>query len=160
MQHGNRTTASSLTRPGECRYPAPVICPASKPQMNWIPSLRIVAALLAVYSAPTQAQLTGHGGPVRAIAISSDGNTVLSGSFDTAAILWSLKTESAEQVLRFHSDAVNAVALLKDGRMLTAGADAKVAVWTYGRQQPDRVFEGHGAPIVSLAASPDGARLA
>jgi cytochrome c len=128
--------------------------------MNWVPSLRIVAALLAIYSAPAQAQLTGHGGPVRAIAISGDGNTVLSGGFDTAAILWSLKTESAEQVLRFHSDAVNAVAFLKDGRMLTAGADAKVAIWTYGRQQPDRVFEGHGAPIVSLAASPDGARLA
>ena len=128
--------------------------------MNWVPSLRIVAAMLALHSASAQAQLTGHGGPVRAIAISSDGNSVLSGSFDTAAIRWSLKTESAEQVLRFHADAVNAVAFLMDGRMATAGADAKVAIWTPGRQQPDRVFDGHAAPIVSLAASPDGARLA
>ena len=128
--------------------------------MNWVPSLRIIAAMLALHSASAQAQLTGHGGPVRAIAISSDGNSVLSGSFDTAAIRWSLKTESAEQVLRFHADAVNAVAFLMDGRMATAGADAKVAIWTPGRQQPDRVFDGHAAPIVSLAASPDGARLA
>jgi len=132
--------------------------------MNWVPrfstSLCIVAALLAIYLAPAPAQLAGHGGPVRAIAISGDGNNVLSGSFDTAAILWSLKTESAEQVLRFHSDAVNAVAFLKDGRMVTAGADAKVAIWTRGRQQPDRVFEGHRAPIAALAVSPDGARLA
>ncbi len=97
---------------------------------------------------------------MRAIAISGDGNSVLSGSFDTAAIRWSLKTESADQVLRFHSDAVNAVAFLKDGRMATAGADAKVAIWTPGRQQPDRVFNGHAAPIASLAVSPDGARLA
>jgi hypothetical protein len=44
--------------------------------------------------------------------------------------------------------------------MATAGGDAKVAIWTSGRQQPDRVFEGHTAPIVSLAVSPDGARLA
>jgi cytochrome c len=128
--------------------------------MNWVPSLRIVAAMLTLHSASAQAQLTGHGGPVRAIAISGDGNSVLSGSFDTAAIRWSLKTESADQVLRFHSDAVNAVAFLKDGRMATAGADAKVAIWTPGRQQPDRVFDGHAAPIVSLAVSPDGARLA
>jgi cytochrome c len=128
--------------------------------MNWVPNLCIVAALLTIHSGPVQAQLTGHGGPVRAIAISGDGNSVLSGSFDTAAIRWSLKTESAEQVLRFHSDAVNAVAFLKDGRMATAGADAKVAIWTPGRQQPDRAFEGHAAPIVSLAVSPDGARLA
>src|SRR5262245_57622073 len=98
--------------------------------MHWAPSLsislRIIAALLASHSAPAHAQLAGHGGPVRAIAISSDGNSVLSGSFDTAAIRWSLKTESAEQVLRFHADAVNAVAFLQDGRMATAGADAKV----------------------------------
>ena len=128
--------------------------------MNLIPGFRIVAALLAVHLASAQAQLTGHGGPVRAIAIASDGDSVLSGSFDTAAIRWSLKTESAEQVLRFHSDAVNAVAFLKDGRMATAGADARIAIWTPGRQQPDNIFEGHAAPIVSLAVSPDGARLA
>jgi len=132
--------------------------------MNWDPSLstslRIVAAALAIHLASAHAQLAGHGGPVRAIAISSDGDSILSGSFDTAAIRWSLKTESAGQVLRFHSDAVNAVAFLKDGRMATAGADAKVAIWTLGRQQPDRVFEGHTAPIVSLAVSPDGAKLA
>jgi cytochrome c len=97
---------------------------------------------------------------VRAIAVSPDGKSVLTGSFDTAAIRWSLASESAEQVLRFHSDAVNAVAFLKDGRMATAGADARIAVWTAGRQQPDEVFEGHRAPIVSLAVSPDGARLA
>jgi cytochrome c len=113
-----------------------------------------------MHSAPAQAQLTGHGGPVRAIVVAEDGNSVLSGSFDTAAIRWSLKTESAEQVLRFHSAAVNAVAFLKDGRIATAGADAKIAIWTRGRQQPDQVLQGHGAPIVSLAVSPDGTRLA
>ncbi|WP_024508632.1 c-type cytochrome [Bradyrhizobium sp. ARR65] len=128
--------------------------------MNWTVSLFIVVALLALSPRQVQAQLTGHGGPVRAIAVSSDGQSALSGSFDTAAIRWSLRTESAEQVLRFHSDAVNAVALLKDGRMATAGADARIAIWTAGRQQPDQIFEGHRAPIVSLAVSPDGAKLA
>ena len=129
--------------------------------MNWVPSLCIVAALLTIHSTPAQAQLTGHGGPVRSIAVSSDGDSVLSGSFDTAAIRWSLKSESAEQVLRFHSGAVNAVAFLKDGRMATAGADARIAIWMSGRQQqPDQIFEGHRGPIVALAVSPDSARLA
>lgn len=128
--------------------------------MYRVQSLCIVAGLLAIHPLPAQGQLKGHGGPVRAIAISGDGNTVLSGSFDTAAIRWSLKTESAEQVLRFHSDSVNAVAFLKDGRMATAGADARIAIWTPGRQQPDQVFDGHRAPIVSLAVSPNGASLA
>lgn len=118
------------------------------------------AIWLTLGSNPLQAQLAGHGGPVRSIAISADGNNVLSGSFDTAAIRWSLASGSAEQVLRFHADAVNAVAFLKDGRMVTAGADARIALWTAGRQQPDEVLDGHRAPIVALAVSPDGATLA
>ena len=120
----------------------------------------IVCAMAACLPFSAQAQLAGHGGPVRSIAVSSDGKTVLSGSFDTAAIRWSLAGGSAEQVLRFHADAVNAVAFLKDGRMATAGADAKIALWTAGRPQPDEILEGHTAPIVALAVSPDGAMLA
>ena len=107
-----------------------------------------------------QAQLAGHGGPVRSIAVSSDGKQLISGSFDTAAIRWSLSTGAAEQVLRFHADAVNAVAWLKDGRTATAGADGRIALWSTGRQQPDEILEGHSAPIVALAVSPDGATLA
>ena len=106
------------------------------------------------------AQLRGHGGPVRALAISSDGQTAISGSFDSTAIRWSLTRNAAEQVLRFHADAVNAVVLLKDGRAATAGADGRVAIWTSGRAEPDAVLEGHTAPIAALAVSPDGATLA
>ncbi|HKU07203.1 MAG TPA: c-type cytochrome [Bradyrhizobium sp.] len=128
--------------------------------MNWKACLSAAALLLASNSHPLQAQLVGHGGPVRSIAISADGKNVLSGSFDTAAIRWSLASGSAEQVLRFHADAVNAVAFLRDRRMATAGADAKIALWTAGRQQPDEVLEGHTAPIVALAVSTEGATLA
>jgi len=106
------------------------------------------------------AQLRGHGGPVRALAISSDGQTAISGSFDSTAIRWSLTRNAAEQVLRFHADAVNAVVLLRDGRAATAGADGRIAIWTSGSAEPDAVLEGHTAPIVALAVSPDGATLA
>ncbi|OAF19331.1 c-type cytochrome [Bradyrhizobium neotropicale] len=120
----------------------------------------LLTASLLLALQPAQAQLAGHGGPVRAIAVSVDGKTVLSGSFDTAAIRWSLATESAEQVLRFHSGAVNAVAFLGDGRMATAGADGQIAIWVPGRPQPDRVLEGHAGPIAGLAVSPDASKLA
>jgi cytochrome c len=106
------------------------------------------------------AQLRGHGGPVRALAISSDGQSAISGSFDSTAIRWSLTRNAAEQVLRFHADAVNAVVLLRDGRAATAGADGRIAIWTPGNAQPDAVLEGHTAPIAALALSPDGATLA
>src|SRR5215831_4998680 len=111
------------------------------------------AALLALLCSASfaHAQLRGHGGTVRAVAVSSDGQTAISGSFDTSAIVWSLASDHAESVLRFHDGAVNAVAFLRD---------ARIAIWRPGEDAPVKVLEGHRGPIVALAASPDGAWLA
>jgi cytochrome c len=120
----------------------------------------VALLLLPLGFGVAQAQLRGHGGPVRALAVSPDGSEAISGSFDTSAIRWSLTRNIAEQVLRFHDNAVNAVVWLKDGRVATAGADAHIAIWTPGQPQPDRVLDGHSGPIAALAQSPDGAMLA
>ena len=83
-----------------------------------------------------------------------------SGSFDTTIILWSLTTGLAEQVLRFHEGAVNAVVFLKDGRIATSGEDAKIAIWQLSQSKPVTVLTGHTAPVAALAVSPDGETLA
>jgi cytochrome c len=127
---------------------------------RWIKGLGPALALSLFVLGAAHAQLRGHGGPVRALAISPDGSEAISGSFDTSAIRWSLKRNSAVQVMRFHDDAVNAVAWLRDGRIATAGADAHIAIWTPGKPKPDLVLEGHKGPIVALALSPDGETLA
>jgi cytochrome c len=118
-------------------------------------SIALMAAAVAAH-----AQLRGHGGPVRALAISQDGKSAISGSFDTSAIRWSLEKGAAAEVLRFHDGAVNAVALLRDGRAVTSGEDTRIAVWQPGEPKPVMVLQGHKAPVVSLAVSPDGAMLA
>lgn len=118
------------------------------------------AAVAAAVVWSAQAQLRGHGGPVRAIAVSPDGKHVLSGSFDSSAIYWSLARDVAEQVLRFHDSAVNTVAILPDGRLVTGGEDARIAVWPPGAASPATVLQGHTAPIAALAVSPDGRMLA
>jgi cytochrome c len=120
----------------------------------------LVAAASTAGSHPIRAQLRGHGGAVRALAISADGHHVISGSFDTSAIRWSLSRNVAEQVMRFHDGPVNAIVLLKDGRIATAGGDAHIAIWTAGKQAPDRVLDGHTGPVAALAVSPDGRTLA
>src|SRR4249920_1210976 len=98
---------------------------------------RLSPILLLLFALPAQAQLRGHGGPVRALAISPDGTQALSGSFDTSVIRWSLQRNAAEQVLRFHDGAVNAVAFLPDGRIATSGEDARVAIWRPGEPRPE-----------------------
>src|SRR5215510_13197476 len=96
----------------------------------------IVGVLAIAIAATAQAQLRGHGGPVRALAISPDGTSAISGSFDTSAIRWSLEKGAAAEVLRFHDGAVNAVALLHDGRAATSGEDTRIAIWEPGEPRP------------------------
>lgn len=120
----------------------------------------IILLLLSWTLLPAHAQLRGHGGPVRALAVSSDGKRLVSASFDTTAIIWSLASGTAEKVLRFHEGAVNAVVVLQDGRFATSGEDARIAIWQPGQDKPETVLQGHTAPVVSLAVSPDGKTLA
>ncbi|MFC5068699.1 c-type cytochrome [Flaviflagellibacter deserti] len=121
----------------------------------------IIAGLFLISAFAAQAQeLRGHGGPVRALAVSSDGKMAISGSFDSTAIVWSLERGAAQSVLQFHNGSVNAVAILPDGRYVTAGEDARIAIWKPGPSVPEIVLEGHTAPIAALAVSPDGRRLA
>jgi cytochrome c len=116
--------------------------------------------LLVVAAGAAHAQMRGHGGPVRALAVSPDGKSAASGSFDTTIIRWSLVTDAAEHVLRLHEGAVNAVVLLRAGALASAGEDRRIAIWPAGADRPARVLEGHEAPIAGLAGSPDGSALA
>src|SRR5207244_8377027 len=75
-----------------------LISPRHLPMMFRV--LIAVSLLLTVASENARAQLRGHGGPVRALAISSDGTQAVSGSFDTSVLRWSLTANMAEQVRR------------------------------------------------------------
>jgi cytochrome c len=105
-------------------------------------------ALLATPAAP---EMRGHGGPVRALAISPDGETAISGGLDTAVIRWSIARETADQVLRFHDKAVTSVAALPEGWALSGGEDGKIALWKPGVANPSAVLTGHTGPVAGLA---------
>ncbi|MBK3421782.1 WD40 repeat domain-containing protein, partial [Methylobacterium ajmalii] len=124
--------------------------------------LRLALLALAVaLPAASRAEMPmrGHGGPVRALAVTPDGARALTGSFDQSAILWSLDDGTALRVLRFHEGAVNAAAWLPDGGMLTGAEDGRVALWRAG-PEPERVLTRHAGPVTGLAVSPDGRRVA
>lgn len=116
----------------------------------------IVAAGLC---GPVVAQdLVGHGGPVG--ALDAGQGLLVSGGFDTRAILWDLDAATARNVTRFHSGNVTAVRLLPMGGFITAGQDGRLAVW----QSDGRVLEfatpaGQSA-VASLDVSDDGAQVA
>lgn len=118
--------------------------------------LLLSAAAGAGAAAP---EFRGHGGPVRAIAVAPDG-AVLTGAFDTRAILWDGTSGAARQVMRFHEGSVTAVAFLPDGAMATAGQDGRIALWRGDAQEPEAVVAAHEGPVTALAVSPSGKALA
>ena len=123
----------------------------------------VLLGLLALASgavAEAPSALRGHGGPVKSLAPLSDGATLVTGSFDSAIILWDRTSGVARRVLRFHGSTVNAIAALKDGCFASGGEDARIAVWCGDGPTPQHVLEGHTAPVTQLAVSPDGRMLA
>jgi WD40 repeat protein len=64
-------------------------------------------------------------------------------------------------VLDAHGRHAQAVAFSKDGsRLVSAGQDACVRLWSVPGFQAEGVFEGHGNSVNTLSFSPDGSRLA
>jgi cytochrome c len=104
--------------------------------------------------------LTGHGGPIRAMAVLSDGATLVTAGFDSAIIVWDVARGTARRVLRFHEGAVNALAALREGCFASGGEDTRIAIWCGEGSTPARVLSGHTGPVSALSHSPEGQMLA
>ena len=118
----------------------------------------IGAALLLGLEAAL-AQLSGHGGPVRALAISADGKSVLSGSFDTRRSdgrLARIRRTGSPLSLR-RSECSSLPTRWPHGHRGRGRANSDL---DSGPPAAGRVFRGHRAPIVALAVSADDSTLA
>lgn len=121
-------------------------------------SAALIFALMTIPAPAEPIELRGHGGPVRALAVSPE-ETALTGSFDARTILWDLSDETAERVSRLHEGSVNAVAFLPHGQVASAGESGEIVVWDEAGV-PIRLLAAHSGPIVALALSPDGSAVA
>ncbi len=108
-------------------------------------------------SHPIRADLDAHGGPVKGIAVSTDGTQALTASFDYSIILWDLSDRSVGAELHGHDAAVNAVTFAPDGEQaLSASDDGTVGVWDLADGEALARLEGHDGKVVAIAASPEG----
>lgn len=106
------------------------------------------------------ARLEGHGGPVKSVAISADGKSVLSASFDYAAILWSIGDGEAKIVHRLigHEAAVNDARFVNGTFAVSVSDDGSIALWDLKTgEMASRIDEG-GDKMLSVAVNEDGSR--
>lgn len=121
-----------------------------------------VAALLSLLplGSSARAELLGHGGFVKGVAVSPDGSRALTASFDYTVIFWDLQEQKALEVLDAHQASVNAVALLPDGRAVSASDDGTLRVWDAEAGREVGVLKGHAGKVQGLAVSADGTKAA
>ena len=104
--------------------------------------------------------LTDHSRGVNAVAISPDGQTLVSASSDRTIKLWSLDTGELIDTLNGHSEAVFCVAISPDSQTIVSGDyDYKIKVWNLETRELIRTLTGHVGQVLSVAISPDGKTL-
>ena len=106
----------------------------------------------------------GHSGGVWAIALSADGNRLLSGSQDQTLKLWDAISGRLIDTLSGHQSWIRAVAISPDCQTLLSGsADGTLKIWqadAVGKYRCQQTHNAHSGPILSIAIHPDGQQIA
>ncbi len=155
LEFKQRKTKPSQTSPPP-KSPSPTSGPPKPPSPASSPS---------ILSWKCVRTLTGHSDLVATVAISRDGKTLISGSFDKTIKLWHLSTGQLIRTLTEHSDRVRCVAISPSGQILASGsADKTIKLWDLSTGKVLRTLgsrsSGHSNEVSVVAFSPDRLMLA
>lgn len=90
------------------------------------------------------------------VTFSTDGRFLVAGSRDRAVRLWETRRFTEVRRLIGHQDAVVALAVSADGRLLASASDSTIRVWDLETGDSLQTARGHTGQIYGLAFSPDG----
>ncbi len=104
--------------------------------------------------------LTGNSEWVLSLAISPDGQTLVSGDYDETIKIWDLARGELKSTLTGYSNLVDSVAISPDGKTVVGGSyDETIRIWNLVTGRLKSTLIGHSGEVYSLAISPDGRTL-
>ncbi|MEH2056782.1 MAG: caspase family protein [Nostoc sp.] len=100
--------------------------------------------------------LHGHEDYVNSVAISADGQTIVSGGFDRTVRLWNLQGLPLAEPFRGHQDYVSCATISANGQTIVSGdRDGTVRLWNRQGLPLTEPLRGHEGDINSVAISTD-----
>jgi WD40 repeat protein len=98
----------------------------------------------------------GHACSVFAVAVTPDGQHIISGDAYGPVKVWSIATKSLVSTCRGHTEAVDAVAVMPDGQRILSGSDdSTVRVWLLDGTLENTFHQLHNGTVLALVALPD-----
>ena len=104
--------------------------------------------------------MTGHEGPVFAMALSPDGTQMATGGDDSTVRVWDVATGSERVALRGHEGGVSAVAFSPDGTWLVTGEYfGPVRIWDVATGRTKAILNCEPSESSCVVLAPDGTWL-
>ena len=108
-------------------------------------------------------EFSGHPSTVFAVAITSNGKKLVSGSEDKTIIIWDVESGEKIKILKGHSSSVRSVAITPqpDESMICSGSEDNTAkLWRMETGELLYTFQGHKSYVTSVAIHPSGEYVA
>ncbi|MDJ0526279.1 MAG: WD40 repeat domain-containing protein [Microcystis sp. M53603_WE2] len=104
--------------------------------------------------------ITGHNSVFNDVAVTPDGEKIVSASRDGMVKVWDIETGQVSLTLAGHNDAVTSVKVTPDGKkIVSSGWDRTVKVWDIETGQASLTLAGHNSVVSNVAVTPDGKKI-
>ncbi|WP_414619067.1 SMEK domain-containing protein [Calothrix sp. CCY 0018] len=129
----------------------------SQTRIAW---LRPLTASLTSPREPLIRTLSGHSSSVWSVAVTSDGQKLISGLQDGSVKIWNLKSGDLIRTITAHSDSVNTVVTSDDGLYIISGSyDQSIKIWDLNTGHLVRRLIDHHGSINAVVLTPDGSKI-
>jgi len=116
---------------------------------------------ISAHHSQTARTFKEHSGWIYAIAISPDGNTLISSSYNGTIKIWNLQAGKLLHTINGLTDAVASLAISSNGHIFASGSwDHRIKLWNLEQGKLIRTLSGHADDVESVAFTPDGKILA
>ena len=130
-----------------------------KPENKLVPKVQSIL-YQAVEDSRERYVFNGHEFEVNSVALSPDGQYIVSGSSDKTIKLWDVKDRVLLHTFDDHKSGVNSVAFSPDGQYIVSGSnDNTVKLWDIDNNKLVHTFDKHEQSVKTVSFSPDGQYL-